>query len=323
MKLLFLRGQVPQDRDPRQIMYDRIEENCDMWTQLAYSLYRNSYGEIWYWGGKREVVYSYNFVERWIPDFKRYRSKFKPDVIFARGGFSEYDSVLFQNPQAIKVYYGAGSRIIPTTNFKDFDLILVDTPEQLKIAKQNLPHKNICLFIKPAADNIFRMVNKNKEFDVILVGNYNKGVNKGHDFAFSIIPVHLKVISIGIVPKKIRRKYPNISYTGWIPRKNIPEYYSKSKVAIVCCGKKDSCPRVIPEALACNCPILCLNRVNVWQDKYITPETGKITTKEHFVSDLLDMVKNYSDFSPFSYYNKELSIKLSSKLIMDRINDIH
>ena len=28
MRLLFLRGQVPQDRDPRQIMFDHIED-CD------------------------------------------------------------------------------------------------------------------------------------------------------------------------------------------------------------------------------------------------------------------------------------------------------
>ena len=37
-KLLFLRGQVPQDRDPKQIMFNNIEECDDVWTQLCYGM---------------------------------------------------------------------------------------------------------------------------------------------------------------------------------------------------------------------------------------------------------------------------------------------
>ena len=321
-KLLFLRGQVPQDRNPKQIMFNNLIDCDDMWTQLAYHLSKDSYGEIWYWGGKRKKEFTSNFIERWVRDFKSYKSDFKPDVIFARGGFSEYDVVLRRNPQAFKIYYGAGFRRIPKTSFKDFNLILVDTPEQFSRAQSKLPNKNIHIFTKPAADHIFCPREEDKKFDVILVGNYNKGVKKGHDFAFSRIPRNLKVLSVGLVPKTIRKKYPHVKYTGWVPRKKIPNYYAKSKISIVCCGTEDSCPRIVPESISCGCPVLILDRVNVWKEKYITNETGKITTKKLFVSDLLSMIEKYKDFSPYSYYQNYLSLSISAKDIIEKINEL-
>ena len=129
MKVLFLRGQVPQDRDPRQIMFDNLDDCDDMWTQLAYRISKDGYGEIWYWGGKRKVEYKSNFVEKWIPSFKSRDHDINPDVIFCRGGFPEYDRILKRNPDAFKIYYGAGRRFLPHPDFLDYDLILQDSPE--------------------------------------------------------------------------------------------------------------------------------------------------------------------------------------------------
>jgi len=317
-KILFLRGAVPTDRDPRQIMFDNIEDCDDMWTQLCRSMIKEDggYGEIWYSGGKRVVQYSENFVERWMPNFENRNHDFTPDIIFARGGFPFYDVVLKRNPNAFKIYYGAGFRRIPgKKQFRDFDLILVDTPKQLAKAKASLPKHNIQLLTKPAADNIFKPVSGDKKYDVIMVGNYNKGVNKGHDFALPRIPKNLKVLSVGKVPKK----YKGVIHTQWVPRKEIPKYYAQSKVAIVCCGTEDSCPRVIPEALACDCPVLVLNRVNFWKDKYVNDQTGLVTSKDNFISNLRSMVKKYDDFSPYDFYKNNLSLEASSRGVLEMI----
>ncbi len=321
--ILFLRGQVPQDRDPKQIMFDNIDECDDMWTQLCWNMIKEMRvsGELWYWGGHRFVKYSDNFTDRWLPSFSDGSHDFNPDIIFARGGFPNYDVVLKRNPDAFKIYYGAGFRRIPgKKQFRDFDLILVDTPKQLAKAKASLPDHNIQLLIKPAADNIFKPIDDDKCFDVIMVGNYNKGVNKGHDFAFPLIHKRHKVIAVGKIPKSLLNQYKRITYKQWIPRKDIPKCYAQAKVAIVCCGKEDSCPRVIPEALACNCPILVLDRVNFWKDKYMNGQTGRVTSKEDFVSELRRMVKRYEDFSPHSFYEDNLSLKASSKMILDLVN---
>ena len=317
MKLLFLRGQVPQDRDPRQIMYDKLENNCDMWTQLCYEMIKVlGEGELWYWGGEREVNYGDNFIERWLPNFNK--NDFNPDIIFARGGFSYYDDVLRRNPNAFKIYYGAGFRRIPgKKQFRDFNLILVDTPAQLAKAKVNLPRHNIQLLIKPAADNIFKPVCGDKYFDVIMVGNYNKGVNKGHDFAFPRIHKRYKVLTVGKIPNSVCKQYKGIKYYQWIPRKEIPKCYAQAKVAIVCCGKEDSCPRVIPEALACGCPLLVLDRVNFWKEKYIDDSSGMVTSKEDFIDNLRKMINKYDDFSPRDFYQNNISLEISSKRILE------
>jgi len=325
MKLLFLRGQVPTDRDPQQIVFDQLADCDDMWTQLARELSKDGYGEVWYWGNEnqsRDHSFAGNFVERWIQGgFGNTKYDFKPDVIFARGGFPEYDQVLKRNPQAFKIYYGAGFRRIPVNDFKDYNLILVDTPAQLEIARSKFPKIRSELLIKPAAENIFKPYEhpQKKYFDVIMVGNYNKAVDKGHDFIFPRLPGGIRLRSVGGVPKHIKRQYKRNSYVGWTPRLQIPVCYSQAKVAIVATGRQDSCPRVIPEALACNVPILVLKRVNVWREKYITKQTGMLTSKTHFGDDVLRMVKHYKKFSPRQYYEENLSLEVSAKQILSHI----
>ena len=77
-----LRGQVPQDRDPQEIVFDTLKEVDDMWTHLFYGMVRDfEQAELWYWGGKREKKFTYNFTERWVPSFKEPKTDFIPDVL--------------------------------------------------------------------------------------------------------------------------------------------------------------------------------------------------------------------------------------------------
>ena len=321
MRCLFLRGQVPTDRDPRQIMYDKLENNCDMWTQLFYSITAkvNAYGEIWYWGGSREKKYTDNFVERWMSNFKHHR-KFEPDVIFARGGFPEYDTVLKRYPKAFKIYYGAGKRFFPQSKFKNYDLILNDTVEQLKYTKSKFPNSMVELWPKPAAENIFQPIDTAYENDVIVVGNWNKRDLKGLDFAFSSIPKDLNIVHVGIISSALKKKFRHINFTGWIPRSQIPLYYAKSKMAVVTCKTIDSCPRVIPEALACDCPVLVLERVNFWKEMYINSYTGRTCGKDSFSSEVNRMLIEYQDYDPYAYYREHLSMKKTVERIWSIIN---
>ena len=129
MKLLFLRGQVPTDRDPKEIVFDKLEDCDDVWTQLAYYLLRDSdKGEIWYWGGGRKHRFKPNFLERWLPSFDNDIPNYKPSVIMCRGGFQEYNSIIRRFPKAFVIYYGAGTRFIPRSNADRYDLILQDSP---------------------------------------------------------------------------------------------------------------------------------------------------------------------------------------------------
>ena len=317
MKFLFLRGRVPQDRDPSQIMFDNINDCDDVWTQLAYHISSRGYGEIWYWDGKRKVTYSPNFIERWIPKFNIKKYDFKPDVIFTRGGFKEYDIILRRNPQAFKIYYGAGKRFYPQSNFTKYNLILNDTAKQVKKTSSLFPNSRVELLLKPSADNVFKPAQVTKKiYDVIMVANENpKRDIKGHHFSTLNVPKEMNFIKVGISLKSTRKKNKHIKFINLVPRKDLPKLYAQSKVAIVCCNNVDSAPRVLIEAIACNCPILVLDNVNFWHKKYINSHTGEICSKSDFANRLEYMVDNYERYEPYKYYKEELSLVCASKRI--------
>jgi len=320
MKLLFLRGQVPKDRNPKQIMFDSLEECDDVWTQLAFHTCKQDYGEVWYWGGTRTVRYKENFIERWVPNYGKYTSNFVPDVVFARGGFPQYDVMFNRYPKAFKIYYGAGRRFIPQSNFKKYDLILVDTPKQLAKVKSALPKARAELLLKPAADNIFKPAGPcDKKYDVIFCSNEHKSGIKGHGFVLPVFPKDLNMIQVGISSRRLRARYPHIRFTEWIPREKIPTLYAQSKVAVVCCTAIDSCPRIVPEAIACDCPLLILDTVNLWHDKYITSQTGRVTSQANFLPALREMLEQYPGFSPYNYYKENLTLEIAGRRIQELI----
>lgn len=313
MKLLFLRGQVPTDRDPRQIIFDDIDECDDMWTQLAREMCKDDYGEIWYWGGKRKVQYTPSFVERWVKNFDKVNPDFTPDVVFARGGFRQYDGILSRMP-GFKIYYGAGRRHVPQSSFKAYNLILTDSHRQRKEVETKF-NIQVSVFPKPAAENVFFPRPAKKIYDVIFVGNEARDDKKGHNYALSTIPRDKSVLCVGSASGKLRSKFPHVKFTGWIPRKQIPAYYAQSKVSLVCAAKVDSCPRVIPESLACNCPLLVLDSVRFWKDKYITESTGELFSSQSLVSTLDKMLMKLSRYSPYEHYRKNLSLSCSAEFI--------
>ncbi len=308
MKLLFLRGQVPSDRPKEQIMFDRLADCDDMWSQLASEICRGGYGEIWYEKGSRVTRYTNDFVERWVPRYRTSKISFSPNVVFARGGFPYMLAEAVKYADAFKIHYGAGQRIVPKKG-QPWDLVLVDTVEQLDRAQRNGYHAE--LFIKPAADNIFKPKKMQRKYDIIHVANFNPNANKGHRFLFRRLKSY-KVLQVGTPRPRWEHKWPNVNFRGWMPRKSLPALYGMAKIAVVVTMGKDSCPRVISEALACDCPVLVNVTTQLWYDKYITPETGRITCKATFEDDVAQMLKDWESFNAGAYYRRELSMSVAA-----------
>ena len=99
MRLLFLRGRV----DERTQRVRHLEDSTDMWTHLAAAM--GDEVKILYEGPYRKVYYGDHISEEWVSSFAMYPDHFRPDVIFARGGFSWYKPILGQHPEAFRVYY--------------------------------------------------------------------------------------------------------------------------------------------------------------------------------------------------------------------------
>ena len=331
MKFLMLRGQVPTDRDPEEIVFDKIEEVDDVWSQLFYSMLNYAdYGELWYWGGTRNKRFAHNFVERWLPTFQiplPAVMNFYPDVIFCRGGFQEYHDVLNRFSDAIKIYYGAGNRFMPQPGFSDYDIILQDSPEQVEECKKKHPNALVTLFVKPAAENIFYPIKKKKEYDVCFPANGAQPF-KGHDFVYSTVPKDISVLNLGN-PSSVPHPENVTSYR--VLRSEMAEHIAKCKVGIVVVqGNIDSCPRVISEMIACNTPIIAMDNVRFWKDKYMESivdssspcSTGEIAYRWNFWEIVRSVLKHWELYQPRVYYDHYLSMDKAVGFLMEKIKEV-
>jgi len=326
MHIVFLRGSIPPDNEhPEKLEYSSIEECEDHWTQLFYEITKklNAYGTIIYQGGKKRKYINNFFEERWVKSIPNFASKIKPDIIFARGGFPYYDPFIKFHKKAKKIYYGAGARYYPQTKFKNYDLFLVDSPYQKEqIIKKG--KNNVYLFIKPAA-RLFKPKNVKKQYDICFMANATQGDIKRHRlFLKSLSGSNLSILSLGNKDNKYINLAKdlglNITWGGWSLRKYLPKKISSCRIGVICCTNYDSCPRVIPEYLACNVPIIATDNMNFWHEKYITEETGILVDYKEILSGCNYLLNK--DLNPVNYYNNNLNLDCASDYLVGLIEKI-
>jgi len=326
MRALLLRQKVPPDAN--RITFPSFEEIDDMWMLLFYRACKRlgfSSVEVWNWGGTRYVEYdaedSVRFIERWLPNYwPDGASIFSPDdvqLVFARGGFREYIPILNYFKNAVKIYYGAGKRHNPKMldDPTDYNAVLCDTKEQEK--ELTSAGYTAFTFIKPACDTIFHPWKAEKYYDVVFIANAPQRQLKGHDFLFDVLKgTHLHLLVIGIADASViscaTLRGVNSTFTGWVPRKVIPQLACRAKIGVCCSTSYESCPRVIPEYLAMDIPILVRSSVRFNTDLYVTPETGMSADDHTFLKTLEYMVHNYTKFTPRKYYEEHLSLEVAS-----------
>lgn len=319
MKMLFLRGMV----DARTGRPKCIEDDDDMWTQLAFAMTGpGDETKVLYWGGHSERYYRDNFKIQWVHDFEHYRSTFKPDVIFTRGGFPEYDRILKDNRDAFSIYYGAGRRSLPTSSFRDYNVILVDTWEDHKKGKVKFPKSIVRIWAKPAADNIMRPIRPvMRIWDVCFPANGTQ-LFKGFQFVYKTVPPDLRVLNLGYPQKKFKR--PKNVQSIRVKRRDIAQYYSSCKVGIVCTKEIDSAPRVIPEMLACGLPVIALDRVRFHKAAYFfeSEQYGAVRSREQFWPTVREWLQRWTVYTPefvAEHYKRNLSLECAARDLRETI----
>jgi len=246
VKYLFLRGKV----DKRTQQVRTLAESSDMWTHLAFGL--GEVVELWYWGGDRVHRYGPGLVERWIPDFKRSElPDYRPDVIICRGGFPQYKHVLRRFDGALRVYYGAGKRYMPDG---DYDLALVDDPQQQQAVRKKYPNALVQLWEKPAAPHFVHR-NVNKVYDLCYIANGQQAKIKNIKWVYDTCPKHYKLLHLGYssgyaVPDNVVQER--------VDRMQMPSRISLCQVGIVPYTAYDSAPRALIEMAACGLPVVAM-----------------------------------------------------------------
>jgi hypothetical protein len=265
MKLLFLRGKADRKGE---IAFKSIEDENDTWTHLAYAMTGpQDTTKVLYWGGHRKVYYSDNFSVCWVDSLKHY-SGMNPDTIIARGGFDEYVPILREFRNVLKVYYGANHGCIPKDGIK-YNLILCDSPAQKAKAEKHGYRAE--LFFKSAPPS-FSPREVEKKYDCLLSAIWPADARKNVRWVYKTIPRNLKVLQLGHSPKFAVPR--NVTVKN-IAKRKVPKAISKCRVVIAPYKAPDSCPRIVPESLACGVPVVALNKFHIWREKYQIAVTNK------------------------------------------------
>jgi len=313
---LMLRQEVPKDKE--RIMFDSIYEVDDMWIWLFFMLHKKfefNHSEIWMWnGGPRSVRYLDDFIEWWWREFPIDNLNF--DFIFSRGGFKEYMPVMQACSKAFKLYYGAifKARFNPKANgdLTDYNLVLADSRKQFLELKDS--GYEVHKFLKPACGNIFYPISKEKIYDVVFIANAKQKKIKGHKWFLEIMDGSgLKILQIGNTDPEIielaKNLDLNITFNGWVPRKDIPELACMARVG-VCCSEGDSCPRVIPEMLCMDIPVVVRDNdgLYIWDDYFYDDSCVRIDGSD-FVHALKYVLDKEREFKPRKFYQKYFSLQ--------------
>jgi len=328
-RALLLRQEVPIDKE--RITFNSMHEIDDMWIWFFYYIHNRlnfEHSEIWMWNGEYRVTeYRNDFVEKWYKEFPTKNLDF--DFVFSRGGFSQYISVMQACSNAFKVYYGAvfKKRFNPEANgdTTKYDLILADSQKQYDELVNS--GYNVHKFLKPACENVFLPLKREKKYDVVFIANARQKKFKGHEWFFNKMKdTGFKILWIGNVDGDLisltRKLGLDIRYTGWIPRKDISDLACHAKVG-VCCSEGDSCPRIIPEMLCMGIPIIIreTEHLHIWND-YLRDDFCCLVNDDCF-ADMLDWyIKYYESFEPREFYLKNFSLEISSNRLVEDIKKI-
>jgi glycosyltransferase involved in cell wall biosynthesis len=300
-----------------------IKKNEDMWTHFFHTIVRRCRGEgrILRIGRSCQVNFSgcNGTLSEWRGADFRLTPDFSPDVIFNRGGYGKYLGILQKNPNALKIYYGAGCRWQPADGIF-YDLILTDTVEQLLAVRQSHPQASSGLIIKPAAENIFKPVECDKEFDVVFISHTPKEF-KGHAWLAAKLPRGVRVLRIGQPDPWFTLARDagqlDVTFTGLVPREKIPSLACRAKFGVVADdGRWDSGPRIVAELLAMNLPILVRNTVRVHPDRYVTDQTGLLADDNDFSFQFARMMTAWQTFRPREHYDRYCSLPVAARRLL-------
>lgn len=310
---LFLRGSW-DERTQKS-----IDDNDDMWLELfaelsedkscSVILFRDEYSRTINYKNKCFIHSEPSAITAHVIDGDRV------DYIFSRGGFDWQVDILKKCPNSYKIRYGAGKRFMPEPEI-EYQLVLVDTEKQRKEVLSRYPKANVQLFIKPAA-NHFKPINVEKEYDVCYIANGQQARFKGVEWVYNTAPSDISILHLGY-PSGF--KHPDNVTCRRVDRIDMPTEISKCRIGIVPYDSIDSCPRVIPEMLACGLYIIVKDETNYNEHIYFHCE-------RMYKEDIWNRVKNILNTADLKakepiiaqYYKEHLSIPIAAQYIKDLI----
>ena len=109
----------------------------------------------------------------------------------------------------------------------------------------------------------------------------------------------------------------DVTFTGELSRSHIPRWACRAKIGVVCDdGQHDSGPRILPELLAMNIPVLVRQCVRADLDAYVVPETGIVVDGMDFPAAFKLLLDGWTERHPRRYYLEHLSLDHAAARIL-------
>lgn len=308
---LFLRGEF--DHNNRR----SLDSDSDMWIQLFAEIVGcDDHGYIWYNSGSERIFhYKSNIwvITKSTNDLRSF------DVVLARGGFEYYIPILKKCRNAYKVYYGAGKRIFPQDKI-NYEMILVDCEEDLKIATKKYPQSKVILWTKPCARH-YMPVDVEKKYDVCYVAPNPKDERKRCEWVYKTAPEDLRILQLGNEP---HIKPPKNIKVKRVASTKMPKVISKCKVTIAPYSGNDSAPRIITESMACGVPVVCSKDVKLnWGTLNYEHNIALFRSdKKEFWNTVRKAIKKLKTYHPSliaGNYQAHLSLEKEAVILREKI----
>lgn len=239
------------------------------------------------------------FIQRWVRNFSECTKYPSPDISFFRGGFKEYCQATKTNPlhYGVKLYLGAGRRIMPQYGGKYDYLLFEDERDRVKMQRN---HR--CMpFYKTASDKVFKPLGLDQIYDICWPANFAQIRMKGQEDFIRLIARHkelhdLKIISCGNKPgvgKRLCDKHgvSNIEFLGEVDRPTLNEVLNQSAFGLNMSNQVDGCPRVSTEVLMSGTPLILRDSVRLL--KYYKLNGVISVNEQNFKNKLMSAFEHY------------------------------
>lgn len=205
-----------------------------------------------------------------------YLKKNSPDVIFLNHHSQKYKDVLkeIEKLNCLKmIYYSSPIKFFDNNiknifrnifkstiskNHKNINYHFVHHDYQKRQLKKilNLQDKNIIIAPKTADLNIYKPLKIEKKWDCVYAGRSTEGYWKRPELAIEACALSKKTLTMP--GAKLKKEYPHVTvFDHWLEACELNNIFNQSKCFIITSDEFEMGPRVIPEAAACNIPIIC------------------------------------------------------------------
>ena len=187
--------------------------------------------------------------------------KINPDILFINHHPSNYTKIL-KNLSLLRakkiIYYSSPIRHLSGYH-KALNAHLVHHEYQKAILLQKgVDAKKVYVAPKTADLSLFKPVKTVKKWDCIYPMRGKIGYWKRPELAIKACKI--KKFSICMPGAVIPPKYNWVTtYDKWVSQRELAKLYNQSKCLVITSNDREMGPRVIPEAAACNIPIVCCN----------------------------------------------------------------